>query len=93
MASLTFLVNDLTHRRRLPLDAGAVVIAGHTCQVLFPGRPSPRSARTLPQAQMARVPTPTEPSTLPKAPVPLGPRTLLVAEFDIGAKVEVVLLQ
>lgn len=91
LASLTFLVNDLTHRRGRSLDAGAVVIAGHTCQLRFPNRPSPRPARALPKALMARNPTPTEPSSLPLAPA-LAPRTSLVAEFEAGAKVEVVLL-
>ena len=94
ISSLTFLVNDLTHRRGLRLEAGSIVIAGHTCQCLFPGRPSPRPARALPKAQMARVATPTEPGSLPRAPLPLGPRTSLVAEFDAGAnRVEVVLLR
>ena len=54
LASLTFLVNDLVHRRRLPLEAGALVIAGHTCQVAFAGRPAPSSARALAQARVAR---------------------------------------
>ena len=53
LASLTFLVNDLVHRRRLPLEAGALVIAGHTCQVAFAGRPAPSSARALAQARVA----------------------------------------
>jgi hypothetical protein len=48
-------------------------------------------ARALPKAAMARVPTPTEPSSLPQAP-PLGPRTLLTAEFEMGAIVQVVLV-
>ena len=51
LGALTFLVNDITHRRRLPLCAGHLVIAGHTCQVAFSSRPAPPSARTLPQAQ------------------------------------------
>ena len=42
-------------------------------------------------AAMARVPTPTEPLSLPQTP-PLGPRTLLTAEFAMGATVQVVLL-
>ena len=97
IASLTFLVNDLTQRRGLTLEAGAIVIAGHTCQVLFPGRPSPSPARGLPRAFMSRVPTPMEPSTLPKSPEPLGVRTPLVAHFDVGGEagttVEVTLLE
>ena len=91
LGSLTFLVNDLTYRRGRTLAAGSVVIAGHTCQAAFPGRPSPSSARALPKAAMARVPTPTEPLSLPQTP-PLGPRTLLTAEFAMGATVQVVLL-
>ena len=42
LGSLTFLVNDLTYRRGRTLEAGSVIIAGHTCQAAFPGRPTPR---------------------------------------------------
>ena len=73
--ALTFLVNDLTVRRQQALPAGALVIAGHTCQVAFSSRPAPPSARTLPQAQVcgARV--------VPQAAVELE-HTVLEAYFE-----------
>ena len=76
LGALTFLVNDITHRRRLPLCAGHLVIAGHTCQVAFSSRPAPPSARTLPQAQVcgARV--------MPQFAVEYGAHTALEAYFE-----------
>ena len=76
LAALTFCVNDLAHRRRMPIHAGALVIAGHTCQVAFSSRPAPPSARTLPQAQVcgARV--------VPLAAVEFGAHTVLEAYFE-----------
>jgi len=49
LASLTFLANHLAARKRT-LKAGHIVIAGHCCQVAFPGRAAPASALALPQA-------------------------------------------
>ena len=74
--ALTFLVNDLTVRRQQALPSGALVIAGHTCQVAFSSRPAPPSARTLPQAQVcgARV--------VPQAAVEFGAHTVLEAYFE-----------
>jgi 2-keto-4-pentenoate hydratase len=76
LASLTFLVNDLVHRRGHTLAAGHLVIAGHTCQVAFSSRPAPPSARALPQAQVcgARV--------VPQAAVEFGAHTVLEAYFE-----------
>ena len=77
LGSLTFLVNDLVHRRRRALEAGALVIAGHTCQVAFSGaRALPPAALTLPQAQVcgARV--------VPEAAVEFGSHTVLEAYFE-----------
>jgi len=76
LGALTFLVNELTHRRCRSLDAGALIIAGHTCQVAFSSRPAPPSARTLPQARVcgARV--------IPQAAVEFGVHTVLEAYFE-----------
>ena len=76
LGSLVFMVNDLVHRRRRALDAGALVIAGHTCQVAFSSRPSPPSARALPRAHVcgARV--------VPEAAVEFGAHTVLEAYFE-----------
>ena len=54
LASLTFLINDLTYRRGQCVEAGLLIIAGHTCQVAFEGCTAPISASTLPQAQVCR---------------------------------------
>tara|TARA_B110000208_G_C11643110_1_gene385199 strand:- start:73 stop:891 length:819 start_codon:yes stop_codon:yes gene_type:complete len=53
LASLTFLVNDLCVRLGRPLEAGALVIAGHCCQAAFAGRPRPPFVTTLPEAEFA----------------------------------------
>ena len=53
IASLTFLVNDLCVRLGRPLEAGALVIAGHCCQAAFSGRPRPPFVTTLPEAEWA----------------------------------------
>jgi 2-keto-4-pentenoate hydratase len=87
LGSLTWLVNDLTHRRRMPLEAGHLVIAGHACQVAFSSRPAPPSARTLPQAQVcgARV--------VPKAAVEFGAHTVLEAYFEGCGTVRATLIE
>lgn len=87
LGALTFIVNDLTHRRRRPLEAGHLVIAGHTCQVAFSSRPAPPSARTLPQAQVcgARV--------VPQAAVEFGAHTVLEAYFEGCGTVRATLIE
>ena len=41
---LTFLANELCVRRGRPLTKGALVIAGHACQVAFGSRPARAAA-------------------------------------------------
>ena len=41
LASVTFCVNELCKERGRPVEAGMLVLAGHTCQLVFKGRPQP----------------------------------------------------
>eukprot|EP00933_Yihiella_yeosuensis_P063577 TRINITY_DN66762_c0_g1_i1.p1 TRINITY_DN66762_c0_g1~~TRINITY_DN66762_c0_g1_i1.p1 ORF type:complete len:307 (+),score=60.12 TRINITY_DN66762_c0_g1_i1:193-1113(+) len=51
LRSFEFVINEIACRRGLPLEAGWLVIAGHTCQAGFAGRPTPQTAKGLPKAQ------------------------------------------
>ena len=73
VCSLVWFVNDLTHRRRRPLPTGALIIAGHTCQAVFNGRPAPESAALLPQLTCSEARS--QPSATPVA-------TRLTARFE-----------
>lgn len=84
LGALTFLVNDLTYHRRRPLEAHALVIAGHCCQVAFAGRPAPATASAFPQASACG---------LPDAKVGRRARAQLSAHFGGLGSVEAALLE